>query len=116
MWHLRLDIFLLDIEPNQTIQIWSNAVSMLDFKAYNEKVKSKTFNIGDLVWKVILPMDRRDRVLGKWSPNWEISQIFSNCAYEIEELTPEKRSLNISGKYLKKYKPALQEVKIVLEQ
>jgi hypothetical protein len=49
MWHLRLDIFLLDIEPNQTIQIWSNAVSMLDFKAYNEKVKSKTFNTGDLV-------------------------------------------------------------------
>jgi hypothetical protein len=62
-------------------------------------------------------MDRKDRVLGKWSPNWEgpfrISQIFSNGAYEIEELTPEKCSLN--GKYLKKYKPVLQEVKIVEE-
>ncbi|CAJ2674166.1 unnamed protein product [Trifolium pratense] len=62
-------------------------------KAYNKKVKSKTFDVGNLVWKVILPMDKKDRVLGKWSPNWEgpfkIIQVFSNGAYEIEELTPE---------------------------
>jgi hypothetical protein len=85
-------------------------------KAYNKKVKSKSFNIGELVWKVILPMDKKDRVLGKWSPNWEgpfkVVQVFSNGAYEIEELTEEQRSLIINGKYLKKYKPALQEIKI----
>jgi hypothetical protein len=85
-------------------------------KAYNKKVKSKTFNVGNLVWKVILPMDKKDRVLGKWSPNWEgpfkVVQVFSNGAYEIEELTEEQRSLIINGKYLKKYKPALQEIKI----
>ena len=40
-------------------------------KAYNKKVKPKSFNIGDLVWKVLLPMDNKDRVLGKWSPRWE---------------------------------------------
>jgi hypothetical protein len=88
-------------------------------KAYNKKVKYKTFNLGDLVWKVILPMDRRDRVFGKWSPNWEgpfkIVQVYSNDAYEIEELTPEKRTLSINGKYLKKYKPILLEVKISTE-
>jgi len=59
-------------------------------KAYNKKVKSKSFNFGDFVWKVLLPMDKRDRVLGKWSPNWEgpfkVIQVFSNGAYEIEEL------------------------------
>ncbi|KAK2410042.1 hypothetical protein QL285_045433 [Trifolium repens] len=85
-------------------------------KAYNKKVKSKSFSIGELVWKVILPMDKKDSVLGKWSPNWEgpfeIVQVYSNGAYEIEELTPEKRTLGINGKYLKKYKPALLEVKI----
>ncbi|WJX45968.1 hypothetical protein P8452_32810 [Trifolium repens] len=58
-------------------------------KAYNKKIKSKSFNIGELVWKVILPMDRKDRVLGKWSPNWEgpfkIVQVYSNGAYEIED-------------------------------
>jgi hypothetical protein len=85
-------------------------------RAYNKKVKSKTFNVGNLVWKVILPMDKKDRVLGKWSPNWEgpfkVVQVFSNGAYEIEELTEEQRSLIINGKYLKKYKPAVQEIKI----
>ncbi|XP_045797646.1 uncharacterized protein LOC123891803 [Trifolium pratense] len=85
-------------------------------KAYNRKVKSKTFEVGNLAWKVILPMDKKDRVLGKWSPNWEgpfkIIQVFSNGAYEIEELTSEKRTLNINGKYLKKYKPTLLEVNV----
>ncbi|XP_045795462.1 uncharacterized protein LOC123889969 [Trifolium pratense] len=88
-------------------------------KAYNKKVKSKTFEVGNLVWKVILPMDKKDRMLGKWSPNWEgpfkIIQVFSNGAYEIEELTSEKRTLNINGKYLKKYKPTLLEVNISTE-
>ncbi|CAJ2646382.1 unnamed protein product [Trifolium pratense] len=88
-------------------------------KAYNKKVKSKTFDVGNLVWKVILPMDKKDRVLGKWSPNWEgpfkIIQVFSNGAYEIEELTSEKRTLNINGKYLKKYKPTLLEINISTE-
>ena len=40
-------------------------------KSYNKKVKSKTFDVNDLVWKVILPMDKRDQTLGKWSPSWE---------------------------------------------
>jgi hypothetical protein len=36
-------------------------------------------------------MDRKDRVFGKWSPHWEgpfkISQVLSNGAYEIQELS-----------------------------
>lgn len=38
-------------------------------KAYNKKVKTKSFSLGDLVWKVIFPMDKNDRTLGKWSLN-----------------------------------------------
>jgi len=79
-------------------------------KAYNKKVKSKLFVQGDLVWKVIL---------GKWSPSWEgpwqILRVFSNNAYEIEELNDDQRILRINGKYLKKYRPMLQEIKIVKE-
>ena len=85
-------------------------------KAYNKKVKSKFFAKGDLVWKVILPMDKKDRALGKWSPSWEgpgeILRVFSNNAYEIEELNDDQRVLRINGKYLKRYKPLLQEIKI----
>lgn len=40
-------------------------------KAYNKKVQSKTFTIGDYVWNVILPLDRKDITLGKWSLNQE---------------------------------------------
>ena len=56
-------------------------------KRYNKKVKSKSFIVGDLVWKVLLPTDKKDKVLGKWSPNWkgpfEVIQVFSNGVYEI---------------------------------
>ena len=38
-------------------------------RAYNKKVKLKNFQIGDLVWKVILPIGSKDRKFGKWSPS-----------------------------------------------
>ncbi|XP_050915881.1 uncharacterized protein LOC127130975 [Lathyrus oleraceus] len=38
-------------------------------RAYNKRVKGKTFTMNDLVWKVILPMDRKNKALGKWSPH-----------------------------------------------
>lgn len=61
-------------------------------------------------------MDRKDRTLGKWSPKWECPfqnlQVFSNGAYEIEELSEDKRILRVNGKYLKRYRPTLQEIKI----
>ncbi|XP_050896875.1 uncharacterized protein LOC127103676 [Lathyrus oleraceus] len=40
-------------------------------RAYNKRVKGKTFTMNDLVWKVILPIDRKNKALGKWSPHWE---------------------------------------------
>ena len=38
-------------------------------KNYNRRVRPKTFAVGDLVWKVILPLGTKDPHLGKWSPN-----------------------------------------------
>jgi hypothetical protein len=38
-------------------------------KAYNKKVKAKSFQVGDLVWKIVLPLRSRDRKFGKWSPS-----------------------------------------------
>ena len=34
-------------------------------KAYNKKVKAKSFQVGDLVWKTILPLRNKDRKFGK---------------------------------------------------
>ena len=39
-------------------------------KTYNKKVRLKDFQVGNLVWKVILPVGSRSRKFGKWSPNW----------------------------------------------
>ena len=40
-------------------------------KLYNKKVKLKSFQVGDLVWKTILPLGMKSNKFGKWSPNWE---------------------------------------------
>ncbi|XP_058746024.1 uncharacterized protein LOC131618885 [Vicia villosa] len=85
-------------------------------RAYNKRVKGKTFVINNLLWKVILPMDKKNKALGKWSPHWEglfrILKEFSNNAYEVEELEEDRRILKVNGKYLKKYKPFMHGVKI----
>ncbi|XP_058740981.1 uncharacterized protein LOC131613319 [Vicia villosa] len=70
-WGMMYDT-LVDVEEHRLTSL--DAILRLKeqvAKAYNRKVNVEAFNCGDLVWKVILTMDRRDRVLGKWSPNWE---------------------------------------------
>jgi hypothetical protein len=37
-------------------------------RAYNKKVKEKSFQVGDL-WKAILPIMTRNNKFEKWSPN-----------------------------------------------
>ena len=59
-------------------------------RAYNKKVKLKNFQIGDLVWKVILPIGSKDRKFGKWSPSWEgpfkITRIVPGNSYLVESI------------------------------
>jgi hypothetical protein len=38
-------------------------------KAYNKRIKEKLFQVGDLIWKMILPIGSRSSKFGKWSPN-----------------------------------------------
>ena len=38
-------------------------------KAYSKKVKSKSFQVGELVSKTILPIGSKSNKFGKWSPN-----------------------------------------------
>jgi len=41
-------------------------------RAYNKKVKDKSFQIGDLVWKTILPLGMKSNKFGKWSPSGRV--------------------------------------------
>ena len=39
------------------------------FRLYNKRIRKKKFQVGELVWKVILPPGTKDRKLRKWSSN-----------------------------------------------
>ena len=38
-------------------------------RAYDKQARRKSFDEGELVWKVVLPIDAKDIELGKWSLN-----------------------------------------------
>jgi hypothetical protein len=58
--------------------------------AYNKRVKAKSFQVGDLVWKTILPIGFKCNKYGKWSPSWEgpykIVRVCSRNSYMVESL------------------------------
>ena len=78
-------------------------------RAYNKKVKFKSFQVGDLVWKVILLIGSKDNNFGKWSPSWEghfkIVRVPRN-SYLVESLQGSLLPYALNGKYLKKFNPA----------
>jgi hypothetical protein len=80
-------------------------------KIYNRKVRLKNFQVGDLVWKTILPIGSRSRKFGKWSPNWEgplrITRIVPGNSYIMESLEGNVLPRAINGKYLKKFHPSV---------
>jgi hypothetical protein len=80
-------------------------------RAYNKKVKLKSFQVGDLVWKTILPIDTKDHKFGKWSPNWEgpytIVKVITGNSYILKTLRGEHLPRALNGRYLKKYYPSV---------
>jgi len=80
-------------------------------KAYNKKVKSKSFQVGELVWKTILPIGSKSNQFGKWSPNWEgpykvVKVIFRN-SFVLETLQGERLTRAFNGRYLKRHFPSV---------
>jgi hypothetical protein len=55
-------------------------------KAYSKKVKAKSLQVGDLVWKIVLPLRSKDQKFGKWSPSWEGTQVMSGNVYLLQTL------------------------------
>ncbi|XP_016199221.1 protein NYNRIN-like [Arachis ipaensis] len=76
-------------------------------RSYNHRIKEKSFNIGELVLKVILPMEKKLKFLGKWSHTWEgpfqVIGTYSGNAYLIKDIESERVINSINGKYLKQY-------------
>ncbi|XP_050217549.1 uncharacterized protein LOC126668386 [Mercurialis annua] len=82
-------------------------------RAYNKRVKLKSFAIGDMVWKAILPIGHKDKRLGKWSPNWEgpfiVTTKLIGSAYVLANIDGEEHDRGINGQFLKKYVPSCWE-------
>ncbi|KAL1372790.1 hypothetical protein AAHE18_01G229400 [Arachis hypogaea] len=64
-------------------------------RSYNCRIKEKSFSIDELVLKVILPMEKKLKFLGKWSHAWEgpfqVIGTYSGNAYQIKDIESEKR-------------------------
>ena len=76
-------------------------------RTYNKKVKGKSFQVDDLVWKTILPIGTKSNKFGKWSPSWEgpykIVKVCSGNSYMVETLGGYSLPRALNGRYLKKY-------------
>jgi hypothetical protein len=59
-------------------------------RAYNKRVKKKSYQLGDLVWKTVLPIGSRSSKLGNWSSNWEgpyrIEEVILKNSYMVQSV------------------------------
>jgi hypothetical protein len=80
-------------------------------KAYNKCVVAKSFHVGDLVWKTILPLGNQSGKFGKWSPSWEgpfrVLRVVPGNSYFMEDLEGHSLSKALNGKYLKHHYPSI---------
>jgi hypothetical protein len=80
-------------------------------KAYNKRVVEKLFQVGDLVWKTILPLGAWSGKFGKWSSSWKgafrVIRVVSGNAYFMEDLEGHSLPKALNGKYLKRYYPSM---------
>jgi hypothetical protein len=74
-------------------------------KAYNKRVVEKSFQVGDLVRKMILPLGTRSGMFGKWSPSWDgpfrVIRVVPSNSYFMEDLEGHSLPKALNGKHLK---------------
>jgi hypothetical protein len=80
-------------------------------RVYNKKVRPKSFQVGELVWKMIFPLGTKDIKFGMWSPSWEgpykIVKVIPRNSYMVESLQGTCLLRALNGLYLKKYYPSV---------
>jgi hypothetical protein len=76
-------------------------------------VKAMPFQVGDLIWKTILPIGSRSNKFGKWSLSWEgpykIVRVCSGNSYMVESLQGQSLPWALNGRYLKFYPSVWQD-------
>ncbi|KAI5311285.1 hypothetical protein L3X38_000039 [Prunus dulcis] len=86
-------------------------------KAYNKRVRNKSFEEGEVVWKAVLPLGTHVASYGKWSPTWErpfiINQVLGLGAYRLQDQNGDIHATPINGKRLKKFYPTMWDSQAV---
>jgi hypothetical protein len=76
-------------------------------RAFDKRVKRRSFKQGDLVLAVIRPMNITRRMKGKFEPKWEgpfvVKEVYSSGAYKIISPDGEYSPSPVNGKFLKRY-------------
>ena len=108
---------LMNINAEDLTELWLWALEKIKdnkakvARAYNKKVKPKSFQVGDLVWELVLPIGTKDPAYGKWSLNWHgpyrIAETAPGNSYRMATLEGVRFIRNVNGKYLKRYYPSL---------
>jgi hypothetical protein len=80
-------------------------------RTYNKRVTEKSFQVGDLVWKMILLIESKSNKFGNWSPNWEgayrIEEVIPGHSYMVQSIQGTSLPRVLIEKYLKKYYPSV---------
>ncbi|KAK9750095.1 hypothetical protein RND81_02G172800 [Saponaria officinalis] len=109
-----MSIMNLDVEA-KCAQALSSIIKQkrLAVKSYNKWVRKKSFKLGDLVWKVRLPLGHKDHFYGKWTTQWEgpfrVIKIYSGNSYGLQYMNGNMTRANINGKFIKAYHPTVWE-------
>ncbi|XP_051148225.1 uncharacterized protein LOC127263243 [Andrographis paniculata] len=102
-----------DVHEDQMMALENiRANKVKEARAYNKKIRRRTFREGDLVWKAVLPEGCKDNTFGKWSPRWEgpyqVSKVLPNDAYRLMNIDGTEHRNVINAKHLKGYMSPLE--------
>ena len=93
------------LQAQQQIELYQARIT----RAFNKKVKARTFKKGDLVLAVRRPMVMTHKTKGKFQPKWEgpfvVESVYSNGSYRLIIANGDTLMMPINGRFLKKYYP-----------
>jgi len=93
------------LQAQQQIELYQAQI----FRAFNKKVKERTFKKSDLILAVRRPMVMTHKTKGKFQPKWEglyvVESVYLNRAYRFITPNGDMLMMPINEKFLKKYYP-----------
>ena len=94
----RVNLDLLD-EAREEARIKAEAVKRRVERQYNSKVKSRQFQIGDLVMRKAHPYELENKLSPKWTGPFRVTEAKGNGSYSLETLDggPIPRSWNAAN-------------------